>query len=68
MVFIKPSIVNNDNDAHLVSQMKYQIIQREQANYRGTLDSLSKNTSVRKKLPPWQNPKDLPTPFGATTL
>jgi len=68
MVFIKPSIVNDDNEANLVSQMKYQIIQRAQANYRGVLESMSTNTSVRKKLPPWKNPKDLPTPFGATTL
>lgn len=68
MVFIKPSIVHGSEDAMLISQMKYHTARQAQANYRETLEKLGGNTSVRKMLPPWKNPKDLPIPFEATSL
>jgi general secretion pathway protein D len=64
MVFIKPSIVHSGEDAMLISRSKYHHAQRAQAGYRETLESLGRSgTSVRKMLPPWQNPKDIPPPF-----
>jgi general secretion pathway protein D len=68
MVFIKPSIVHAGEDATGVSHVKYITTRRAQANYREDLASLGKDMSVRKMLPPWRNPKDLPLPFKDTSL
>lgn len=62
MVFIKPIIIQNSEDAMNISQMKYAAIRNTQANFRDDLASIG-DGHVSTRLPPWKNKKDLPKPF-----
>lgn len=63
MVFIKPTIINNDDDAMLISHVKYNMIRSLQANHRNDLEDIDK-AKVENRMPPWGGTKDLPSPFG----
>lgn len=63
MVFIKPIIVQNNDNAMLISEAKYGEVRRTQANFRQDLETIG-DTPVSTKLPPWKNKQDLPLPFG----
>ncbi len=65
MVFIKPVIVHDSNDAMTITHMKYSDVRSIQANYRNDLANIG-NEPVTTSLPPWKNKKDLPTPFAAS--
>ena len=62
MVFIKPIIVTNGEDAMTISQLKYNSVRSIQANYTEDMLSIGKE-SLHPMLPPWKNSKDLPKPF-----
>ncbi|HEX4045903.1 MAG TPA: type II secretion system secretin GspD [Gammaproteobacteria bacterium] len=62
MVFIKPIIIHHGDDAMTISQMKYQAMRSEQANFRENLRTIG-DEPVVTRLPPWKNKKELPTPF-----
>lgn len=64
VVFIKPIIVKNGDDAMIISHDKYADMRSTQANYRDDLRDIGKKPAPTL-LPPWKNGKDLPTPFGA---
>lgn len=66
MVFIKPTIVHSPEEGMLVSDVKYHIMKRAQANHKETLENLSAINVRTNMLPPWKNPKDLPLPFSTT--
>jgi len=63
MVFIKPIIINDSDNAMLISESKYQAIRQTQANFRQDLATIG-DKPVITKLPPWRNKKDLPLPFS----
>lgn len=63
MVFIKPIIINNNDNAMMISESKYGAVRRTQANFRQDLSTIG-DTPVSTKLPPWKNKTDLPLPFG----
>lgn len=63
MVFIKPIIIQNSDDAMTISQSKYSAIRRTQANFRQDLITIG-DRPVATRLPPWKNRQDLPAPFG----
>ncbi|EKD70772.1 MAG: hypothetical protein ACD_46C00405G0007, partial [uncultured bacterium] len=62
MVFIKPIIVHNSDDAMTISQQKYMSVRSEQANFRENLDNIGRE-NLKTLLPPWKNTRDLPKPF-----
>jgi general secretion pathway protein D len=63
MVFIKPIISQTDDNAMVISEMKYNTVRNEQANFRDTLTNIGK-TPLPLVLPAWKNKKDLPKPFA----
>ncbi len=63
MVFIKPIIMFNDDEAMTLSHMKYDAVRRVQANFRENLYDIGKSPA-RTFLPPWKNMTDLPKPFS----
>ena len=63
MVFIKPIILTNSENAMMITESKYGEIRRTQANFRQDLETIG-DTPVSTRLPPWKNKKDLPLPFG----
>jgi len=63
VVFIKPIIIQNNENAMLISESKYDAIRRTQSNFRQDLSTIG-DTPVATRLPPWKNTKDLPLPFG----
>lgn len=65
MVFIKPIIVHNMEDAMMVTHEKYQSIRSIQANFKEQLLNIG-NDHLSTALPPWKNQKDLPQPFGSS--
>lgn len=66
MVFIKPVIMHNSDDAMVISENKYNIVRHSQQNFRDDLDDIGKE-HLKTLLPPWKNKKDLPKPFETTT-
>lgn len=62
MVFIKPIIMHNNDDALTISHSKYNDTRSTQANFRDDLADIGKGP-VKTRLPPWKNGKDLPLPF-----
>lgn len=62
VVFIKPIIIQNDEDGMILSESKYNTIRKTQANFKQDLAIIG-DKHVETKLPPWKNKKDLPTPF-----
>lgn len=66
MVFIKPIIVHNGDDAMTITHQKYAAIRSIQANYVEDLQDIG-NEPLRPALPPWKNKKDLPSPFQAAS-
>lgn len=64
MVFIKPIIIQNNDNAMMISESKYGAIRRTQANFRQDLATIG-DKPVSTKLPPWKNKQDLPVPFGS---
>ncbi|MBX3709956.1 MAG: type II secretion system secretin GspD [Gammaproteobacteria bacterium] len=64
MVFIKPIIIQNNDNAMVISESKYNTLRRTQANFRQDLSTIG-DKPVSTKLPPWKNKKDLPLPFGS---
>jgi general secretion pathway protein D len=63
MVFIKPIIITNNDNAMLISEMKYGEIRRTQSNFTDDLATIG-DRPVPTRLPPWKNKRNLPTPFG----
>ena len=61
LVFIKPIIMGNSDDAMTISHMKYSMGQQIEANYKD--DLLTIGSSPLDVLPPWENGKELPRPF-----
>jgi general secretion pathway protein D len=66
MVFIKPIIIGNSDDAMTITHGKYSSVRNIQANYRENMLTIGKEP-LRPLLPPWKNSQDLPKPFGDTT-
>lgn len=64
MVFIKPIIIENVDNALMITESKYGATRRTQANFRQDLATIG-DKPVPTKLPPWRNKKDLPLPFGS---
>lgn len=64
MVFLKPIIMDSRDDAMLISEMKYNAVRSQQANFRDDLREIG-DKPVPTLLPPWKNRKDLPKPFEA---
>ena len=62
MVFIKPIIVKNADDAVMLTNAKYGMIRSVQANFREDLRTIG-DKPVPTRLPPWRNKRDLPNPF-----
>lgn len=62
VVFIKPMIVCNSDDAMTISHLKYNSVRTIQANYNEDLQTIGDKPLVAS-LPPWQNSRDLPKPF-----
>lgn len=62
VLFIKPIIVNNSNEAMTISEAKYLNMRNAQANFRDTLRTIG-DEPAPIVLPPWKNKKDLPAPF-----
>lgn len=62
VVFIKPIIMHNSEDAMVISEAKYNTTRRAQVNYREDLQTVGRERAPTL-LPPWDNTKDLPTPF-----
>lgn len=62
MVFIKTTIVHEGVDGTVLSKGKYHYIKQQQANHHDNLYSIDRDSN-ENRLPPWQNPKDLPGPF-----
>lgn len=62
MVFIKPIIIQNNENAMVLSESKYISVRKAQANFRQDLATIG-DKPVETKLPPWKNKKDLPLPF-----
>ncbi len=67
MVFIKPIIVHNNDDAMIISHSKYGAIRRTQGNFREDLETIG-DRPVATKLPPWDNTRDLPPPFESKEI
>lgn len=65
MVFIKPIIVQNNDNAMMLSETKYEAVRKTQANFRQDLSTIG-DEPVKTTLPPWKNKKDLPMPFETT--
>lgn len=63
MVFIKPIIMQNNSESMMISESKYDMIRRTQANFRQDLETIG-DKPVPTRLPPWDNKQDLPLPFG----
>lgn len=66
MVFIKPIIMANNEEAMIITQMKYNAVRRTQANFRQDLQDVGK-TPAPTALPPWKNSRDLPKPFAGVS-
>lgn len=64
MLFIKPIIMHDNDDATLISQMKYTDVRQTQANFRDELADIGRKP-LTTILPPWKNKRDLPAPFAA---
>jgi general secretion pathway protein D len=64
MVFLKPIIIENNDNAMMITEMKYDAIRRTQANFRQDLSTVG-DYPVPTKLPPWKNKQDLPLPFSS---
>lgn len=62
VVFIKPIIFSNEEDAMTISEMKYNVMRSTEGNYREDLANIGYD-SMNNRLPPWKNKKDIPTPF-----
>jgi general secretion pathway protein D len=65
MVFIKPVIMRDSEDAMSLSYMKYGTMRSIQANYTEDLASIGE-ARIDNRMPPWKNTKDLPVPFEAS--
>lgn len=66
MVFIKPVIMRDAEDAMSLSYMKYGLTRSIQANYTEDLANIG-DERMDNRLPPWKNTKDLPVPFETAT-
>lgn len=62
MVFLKPIIINTAEDGLAISQIKYNMIRRTQANFKEDLENISNATRITA-MPPWPGTEDLPGPF-----
>lgn len=62
MVFIKPVIMKDSEDAMMLTHMKYNQVRSIQANYREELTNIG-DAPLRSMVPPWKNSRDLPAPF-----
>jgi general secretion pathway protein D len=62
IVFIKPVITTDREDAMMISHVKYDAFRRAQANYHENLADIGKEPA-ETRLPPWKNTRDLPKPF-----
>lgn len=62
IVFLKPIIVPNSEDANVISYYKYNTIRVAQGNFHDDLNQIG-DTAVSTALPPWRNSRNLPKPF-----
>lgn len=62
MVFIKPVIVHDSDDAMTITESRYTDIRREQSNFRDELSHIG-GKSLEPKLPAWNPASELPKPF-----
>lgn len=65
MVFIKPIIMHDGEDAMTITQMKYAEVRNIQANYRDDISTIG-DEPAKTSLPPWRNQKELPAPFAGS--
>jgi general secretion pathway protein D len=63
MLFIKPVIMHDNDDATLISQVRYTDVRQTQANFRDELADIGRKP-LTTILPPWKNKRDLPAPFA----
>lgn len=66
MVFIKPIIMRDNDDATTITHVKYEAVRNVQANYTDEISTIG-DKPLRNMLPPWKNKQDLPTPFEKKT-
>jgi general secretion pathway protein D len=62
VVFLKPIIIQNEDNAMTLSQVKYEHTRRTESNFRDELTVIG-DKPLPTRLPPWKNKKDLPAPF-----
>lgn len=63
VVFLKPIIVHNAEEANIISYSKYNQMRIAKGNFRDDLNTIGDNP-VNTALPPWDNTQDLPKPFA----
>lgn len=63
MVFIKPIIMHNEEQAMMLSETKYDFVRNKQMNFRQDISTIG-DEPAPTTLPPWKNKRDLPTPFA----
>lgn len=67
VVFLKPIIVSNPEEANLISYSKYNEVRMAKGNFRENLRKIG-NKPVKTALPPWRNTRDLPKPFDCGNI
>lgn len=67
MVFIKPIIMKSSEDAMEITEMKYNVVRRSQANFRDDLRDVG-DKPAQNRLPPWEDKKDIPTPYDTVAV
>ena len=63
MVFIKPTIIHDKNDAQAITHTKYDLSRQAQINWPEDLSNQAKQ-KLQNILPPWKNDVKLPKPFN----
>ncbi len=62
MVFIKPIIMKNPEEAMTISHLKYSMVKSIEANYTDDMRTIG-DEPLNSNLPPWDHIKELPAPF-----
>lgn len=62
MVFIKPIIMQDGNEAMNITEMKYNTVRDKQISFREDVEEIGKK-ELKTILPPWKNKTELPNPF-----
>lgn len=64
VVFLKPIIMHNHDEANAITHWKYDEVRQEQINWPADLSNPGKQ-KTENILPPWRNNVNLPKPFDA---